>query len=455
MSTGYFRKSLPLVVIFAIGILLFAFLIALNQRIPGSDDTVFQAQILPYHSVFEWVSYRYQTWSGRIFSEAGVYIFSSAPLILWKLVSVTMYALFVCTLFGFYKLSQQKTTLKQDSFLLIIFLALPFLIDKSVLAEGGVWVTGSIVYFWMVTLGMIAFYPVAYYLTKLRRPHWVVSSLGLVAGIIAASSQEQVGAVLIVLTLAFTVWLYVTKKIIPRYLIIYGIVIAGSMAVSILAPGNSARLDAELITWLPDLTSTPIPERIIYGYRWLLNAFINHSGFLLAGIWAVLAILFQTKLKKDTFDTIFAIVLAVASIVLVAKGFDATSYLFNFYSVWNEKPPSTLSSLNLIPWGILLIVTVVAPIILFRKKAFGYLLSILIIASFSSALILLLSPTMYASLWRAFFVPSVLLLIVLSLLLGKLLNEHRKFTPIIVAVVLGLGLIHYLYQIVRLLHAFH
>jgi hypothetical protein len=55
----FYRKNqykLNLLGILLAGTLLFSILILLNQRIIGSDDTVFQTQILPYHTVFDWAN---------------------------------------------------------------------------------------------------------------------------------------------------------------------------------------------------------------------------------------------------------------------------------------------------------------------------------------------------------------------------------------------------------------
>ncbi|MDB5161609.1 MAG: hypothetical protein JWM52_117, partial [Candidatus Saccharibacteria bacterium] len=80
---GSVKKNKNLIIligIYLLGIALFSILIHTVVRIAGSDDVVFQKQISPYATVFDWVNYRYHSWSGRIFAESFVYIFSPLPI---------------------------------------------------------------------------------------------------------------------------------------------------------------------------------------------------------------------------------------------------------------------------------------------------------------------------------------------------------------------------------------
>ncbi len=102
------RHAFNLAVIFIIGVLIYSVLISLTHILIGSDDTVFPVQTHPYANVFDWVSYRYLNWSGRIFSEAFVYIFIHLPFIFWKIASILIYSLFVLAVFGYYRLFAQN-----------------------------------------------------------------------------------------------------------------------------------------------------------------------------------------------------------------------------------------------------------------------------------------------------------------------------------------------------------
>ena len=455
------KHTLLLSLLFTFGISLFAVLIFIDQRIPGSDDTIFLTQTAPYHTVIDWILYRYQSWSGRIFAEGFVYIFSNSPLLFWRLVSIGMYALFCGMLFAYYKLFSKKQSPSKDYLFITAALALPFLANMSVFAEAGLWVTGSMVYFWISTLGLVAFYPITYYAIKRQAPHLLMTSFGTGCAIIAASSQEQVGAVLLGLALTFLGYTVTTssrklhKRNIPWYLVFFCVVIGASLIVSLTAPGNSERIKAEVITWLPDLYTTPALQRIEYGYRWLLEAFINHTGYLLVIAWVFMAALFAVKKKIDRLDYALIFILVIAALFTLSKGIDTTSYWLNFHASWKPNISSIIESLNLIPWGIVLTCTAIAPLVLFRKQIIGYLLTLLYLATIASSAILLLSPTMYASLWRSFFVPSVLLMIIVYILFDKIIDQYSQYKHIVIGIIISLAASHYIFQAARLLHNFH
>ncbi len=420
-----------LVALYIVGILLCALLVLLVVRRPGSDDTVFQTQIQPYHTVFDWLSFRYNSWSGRIFSEAFVYIFSQLSVYAWKLVTIVLFAIWGGIVFLYYRLFAKKQSSKKDITMLILALLAPFLMDTNVLFDGMFWVTGAINYFWMTTLTLVAFYPVAYYTIRGSRPYWLVSVLSLISGVIAASSQEQAGLVLVSITLAFTIYLSIHSlrsifKKIPLYPLLFLIIFAVSLATSLVAPGNHLRLQEETLTWLPDFYTIPLTQHIEYAYRWFLDALINHTGFLLVGSWLILLLLFVKKQSKDLLDRIYIGSLSVISLMTILKGFDAVSYWFTFYPTWHPTIPHKFSFLVLIPWAPILLGTIAAPLVLYRKVIRGYLVALLYTASFLSVALLTLSPTMYASGVRTLFTPSIVLIVVVYLLSSTLYDEYKQ-----------------------------
>jgi len=450
------RYKLTLLLIFGVGVLAFALLIFVNHRIIGSDDTVFPVQILPFHTVFDWIQYRYTTWSGRIFSEGFVYLFSPAPFIYWQLVMIAMYGIFSAMIFTYYRLFTTKRTPVKDYLMLAVALCLPFLVDRAVLQDSTIWMTGSIVYFWMTALALIAFYPIAYYIRLKKRPSWPITAAGVLSSIIAASSQEQVGVALCALSFTFIVYSFISglkqgEKVIPWYAIILFAITVLAFAVSYLAPGNDARLHLELAQWLPDLYTTPIAERALYSYRWILEALINHSGYLLVASWLLMIGLFFAKIKKGIIDHLVMLCLLVMSILMLTKGTDITIFWFEFYASWKPADTNALVALNVMPWGIGLFVTVIAPLLLFKKKPIGALLTTLYSSAFATAAIMVLSPTMYASGWRTIFVPSVMLIFITYILLDKILDAYWRYRYTFVAVIFTLALSQYVYQVARLI----
>lgn len=450
------KHLLRLMIIFIVGITLFTILMVVNHRIVGSDDTIFQTQILPYHNVIEWIQYRYFNWSGRIFSEGFIYLLSPAPFVIWQILNVAAYALFSGIFFLYYRLLSKDRSQTKDYVMLAIALCLPFLAHKAVLSDGITWMTGSIVYFWAAVLGLIALYPITYSLIKNRLPRIPLILLSFILAIVAILSQEQVAVSIVGLSAVFAlyqVFLFFRKqRTFPWYSLLFFAIATGSFFVTYLAPGNAIRLELEMVRWLPDFQTIPLIDRVQYSYRWLLDAVVNHTGFLFALIWLVMSALFFIKANKKFVDYVFGIVLLCLSIIVFAKGAESVAYLVEFYANWKPTITNPIVALNIIPWGIALITTLIAPLVLFRDKpTFGLSIAMLLGLSISCAVIMVLSPTMYASSWRSISISSVILMFSLYLLIDRLLSEYWKVRYALLTLVITLATTHYLYQMARLI----
>lgn len=425
--------------IFCGGLVCFAIILLFTQRLAHSDDYVFQTQIQPYHTLFDWLNYRYHTWSGRIFAESFVYIFSPLPLIFWKVVSFILYAVFSVFIFMYYLLFTARRTTAKDYFMMALALVLPLLMDTHAIADGMLWVTGAMNYFWLSAFALVAFYPYCYYAVHKHAPHWLFSFLALPSAVIAASSQEQIGATLVIMSVLFTGYaLYHSNKTkaFPAFLSLTTLSIITSFVFAIKAPGNLVRLTQESSLRLPDFYTIPLLEHIEYAYRWFIDYVINRMGLLLALVWLLLLILFAYKKMKSSrlsrMEWSIASILAVSLLLLCFKGFEMVRYWFIFFPTWKAHAPH-ITLIALIPWTLSLIASLIAPITLFGKRLNGYVYSLLVGATLATIAIVALSPTMYASGVRVLYVPSVILVLLVYLLFDKVFDHYKKPSYFILA----------------------
>jgi len=413
-------------VIFALAVILFSFIVILDHRIVGSDDTVFILQTAPYHTIAEWVSYRYQTWSGRIIGEGTIYIFSNLPLIYWQIVTIFMYALFTVLTFCYYRLIiSPKQHARTDAFALIAGLILPYALDKAVFSDGILWVTGGMVYFWSFVLMLLALYAPTRYLLGRRRPSWWLMIISFLSTIIVTLSSEQAGITLITcLGCLSAVALYKRARFRWYTIALLGTAIVSFVA-SLKAPGNIARLHAETATWLPDFYTTPLSTHINDSLRWILDALVNHTGVILIILWLCLVGLLLTKEKRSIVDKLLIALLVTASVVSLARGFDALQYWTQFHATWHAKT-SMLESVALIGvWITVLLGTILTVIRALPNITSRVIIIILILCGYGTTTMMTLSPTMYASSWRSVFVPSMLLGLA-SLIAALSLWRHAK-----------------------------
>lgn len=439
------RRFLLYAVIVLGGAVFFSFLLFFVQRLAGTDDVIFPVQIAPYESVYDWVYYRYTNWSGRIFPEAFVYIFSTAPLILWKLATLLAYLATSFSLYAFYRLWRPLAHSKEKIAIIIVALGFPFLFDPGVLFHSSFWVTGSMNYFWIAPFVLIGLYPLMYFAVHNRAPSLILTIPALICASIGASSQEQGGAVMAAAALiitSYSLWNQRAKlKLRTLYPLLFCTVILTAFLVQFLAPGNYVRIEAEIARWLPDLHSLSTGERIIHSLRWSLDAVINHMGLLLSGVSIALLALFIRKSQSDWLDKVFIVLLCGICAVLLIKGFGTIDVLYEFYPTWKPILPNALASFILIPWSLLLIVVAAAPSILYRNPR-GYLISLLILACLASTLIVTLSPTVYISGPRTLFMPSLLLFLAASLLTYELVIS-RKSRFVIMTSILTIAAVNY------------
>lgn len=428
------RHQINIIGIYILGIILFAVLLKLAARLIGSDDIAFQEQIKPYPNLISWLDYRYHTWSGRIFAESFVYIFSPLPLYLWKIVELAIYSLGIFFLYMYYLLFAKKRNNTTDYVMMLLALLVPATMDSGVLFQGAFWVTGSMNYLWIAVFGIIALYPIVYFMIRNTKPHWASTVAGLVSALIAASSQEQVGLIVGALAIIFTLYTaYQRKKTtsitrfiksISPYQASFSAIILSSLIFAITSPGNKARVKAETITWQPDFYAVPVVNHIEYAVRWMVDAVINHSGFLLILTWTLLVVLLCLKKKRDWLDYTAIGILSAAATTAIAKGYDVISPLVTFYPTWQPDIPHYGISLAILgAWIIILIVTILAPLILYRKSIHGALLSLLFMGFLCSVAIITLSPTMYVSGLRTLFVPTILLIFLTYILLNKFIDR--------------------------------
>ena len=450
------NKFKPFLIIFFVGVILFAILIKFGFRYQGSDDTVFQQLISPYPTVFDWVIHRYETWSGRIFAESFIYLFSSAPLYLWKIVSVILYSIFSVMIFLYYKLFSNQEDVKKDILMLSFCFCIPFFTYVNTLSSGVLWVTGSMNYFWIVTFGLVGFYPIAYYLIYKKLAPTLYIIISTFSLIIAACSQEQVGATLLGLSILFLIYsLYLYKKreqAFPTYLIISTTIIIIAFSFGILAPGNKIRLIAETKYWLPDFYTIPLLAHIEYSYRWFLNATINNSGFLLILSWGLLALLFIKKRTQTNFQRIIIITLTILCFATLAKSYEPIKWIFEFYPTWKPIVPNRISYIALALGLFTLIITIIAPLILFKKNKKGWIISILFLTAFANIAIIVVSPTVYASGSRTLFVPSIILTLINIFLINEVMVEYKKYQYIIASLIFTTASLSYLYLLLALIH---
>lgn len=431
--------------VFLAGVAIFGWLVSYIFRAGAGDDDSLFVQLVQGHSLFDYVVWRYMTWSGRIFPEISIYIFAHAAIEWWRLANVLIYAALTFTLYKYYLICTTNRSRSRDVIAMVLIQAVPLSMSIGTFVDASLWVTGSMNYLWPLTLGVIAFYP----LLKLSAGKTVTKLhliVGLLLGMVAAASQEQIGIVLGAASFCLLVY-YLLKKnhkktiVSAAYLFTYII----GFTVSYLAPGNTARAAKEVAQRIPDFHSINLIDKIEYSLRWFLDASINHTGILLVLVWVLLFCLIYKLAVSNKLRIILLVIIGSAIVFYLARPY--VGQVFEFYAEWGVESFTRLSRIICLYWIVVLSATVAAPLIVFRRKNKGLVISGLILLALLSLAVMVASPTMYASGLRVLYVSAYILSAAIVALFFTLMSiDKEKVYPLVI-----LMLIFPAYQIIGLI----
>lgn len=459
------------------------------------DDSIF-AEMTSTRSYFEYLSYRYETWTGRMGGESLVYlVFRLGGIWFWRIVNALMVVLLPLCLIRISLIAVGQNAVGQNAAghaniaetqyaaghshnaagharfaayktreifnwdklrLLAIAMSGYLMMDVMTFGHSAVWVNGSIFYTWCIVLGFVAAMPAAKFVFcgayNRRELLYAVPF-----GIFAAMSIEQIGAVL----LAFVALAVFCGAVLGRRLpdganvgriLDKGLLLQlGSLVVAFvvlfLAPGNSARSAVSYGDWLPpEFLQLSASEHLFLTYQWLVSSFANEGRLFLLCIWLLgILLLLQKKGRLEKPDLrwiVPASIFSVMALLPFAK-VNLLSDMGLYYidpAVKLEVLPSFaamtfMNKVALFLWTFALAFTVPFLWKVSGKSAF---LVLLFGAGLCSEFIMHFSPTIYASGERVYYVASLLFVVVILRLYLNLNIEKWKNAFVASALLFGI-----------------
>ena len=421
------KRNRPFLLIFVVCTAVF-FIMSL-KTVFRDDDIWFAAKTVEF-SLFDWIIYRWSSWSSRVFPEMMLWLLAPRPAI-WALLNTVAYMVGTVYLFKFYRSIRTVNNHKTDIAAFTASCAFVWLLSQGVATESVFWLTGSVNYFWVGALFLIAIYlPCVIFLRrKISVSQTVVSSIASVATVL---SHEQFGFILTLIYLATLAWYLYQKsrsKKVAVLLAAMTVLLSIGVLCVVRASGNVLRIQQEINNWLPDMLTVPTAVRAESSIRWFMDIIINHTGASLSILWCLLCIMLWRLHKK-----VLAIMLGgFASVFLLAKTIMLDVELMmllrkvhfggivNFHASWRYVGGFT-QWIPVIFWLCALVLTVAAIAVVFdtsyRQKAAMCIAGCFLAATATA--VLWVSPTMYASGYRVVYVASLLLMLVVLLLIDRL-----------------------------------
>lgn len=434
-------------------------LLVLSQSGYSDGDDAFFYQYTHSMGFFEYLSWRYETWVGRMAAEALVYLTFSLGLTFWRVVNALMLVLLPM---GILCLAAKAARIPEGTLLTwkdktpacpsgsvsemgigaqIAAVSGYFLMSVVTVGYAALWVNGSIFYTWCFTCGIWALMPFAdfvfakepaagqgdcFRLEKCGGLGWKRFFYTIPCAIVGAMSIEQMGAVLVTFEILAVIYGILKWRKVNSLLLVQTLVTTVAFAILFAAPGNEIRVASEIVNWMPEYDTMPLGQHLFITAHWMLSSFANENRLFLCGIWVAGIVLLIQKKNRRTSDWIFAGIAAIFTVaaLLPYVGVNVLSdfgmqYINTAVCVY---PVPTLAVMTgrvlfaMVWWTAVLIFTFV-----FLWKASGCQITLLLayLAGLASEMIMFFSPTMYASGARVFYLTDLLyLFVILALILG-------------------------------------
>ena len=287
-----------------------AFLLLTQVGYSDGDDAFFY-QYTHEMGFFEYLSWRYQTWVGRMSGEAMVYIAFSLGIWFWRIVNAMMLVLLPC---GVLKLAEKAAGIRTKNFLpgeSVAVVSGYLLMAIMTVGYAAIWINGSIFYTWSFTCGIWALVPVADIVFDTgdggsgdhNTWHFFYS---IPCAVLASMSIEQMAAVLVTFEVLAVLVVILRKHEKQRtiLLIIQTAVTVVAFVILFLAPGNDIRVASEVQNWMPQYEELSFGEHLFVTVQWLVSSFANENRLLLFGIWlaGILHIICKKSIRCGMYD---------------------------------------------------------------------------------------------------------------------------------------------------------
>lgn len=242
-----------------------------------ADDMYFSSA-LDNRGLFEFLRFRYETWSGRLPIEMATVIIIH-HMLLWRAVNSLM-MLLLCYSIGRIGFGRH---LRWPAAVASVF-ALLMLVPPSILGESAWWVSGSFNYLWPAAL---AAYGSLHFLDSRERSQLHKVVLIVVSGL--GAYNEQIGFVLLGLAVPLLLRRIYSKSC-STWDVVYVAFVAANWMIAIAAPGMRVRYQDEQRTWFANFETLGVLDKINIGLELIGKFVVNGQNLLVAVLVACAAV---------------------------------------------------------------------------------------------------------------------------------------------------------------------
>lgn len=397
---------------------------ALHCFLPvNQGDDVFFSEALGKKGLFAYLKFRYLRWTSRLLIETVLVTAARFPL-LWRVLDVGFILLLA------YSISRLIGGKRPA---LVRFLACAALLVYPFLHQGSAgWIATTVNYIWPSAALLFALIPCRDLLLENRRPSRALADAS-VAALLFACNAEQCCAVACGVLLIFNVLLLVQKK--RRMLPVAQLLLSlASLLFILTVPGNASRTLQEAAHWFPSFPMLSLTDKLYMGFSnlsYYVFTMQNRLFFLLCLIELLLVFHKKRPLPcklAGLYCTGFTLLMNLPRSVQAALGLVSPAQgLPSVQTVLSITP-------NLLLFLSLLCIALCALLLLCAADTSprNLLLPMIYLAGIASAMMLVFSPTIYASGFRTLLLLDIGFMLLFVLLAEKSaqLIPLRKLWPL-------------------------
>jgi hypothetical protein len=393
-------------------LLCYLILIHWHLRI-SNDDVFFAKQTLS----FEFLKQRYLEWSSRLITESILVFVMHFPFKIWKIIDIIMT---VFCIKGLTCLFWEKPKYSINKFVCIL-LCLLYPIQE--LNNAG-WAATTVNYLWPITLCLPSFIADKKILQKQYVSKKFLAST-IITLIIGTDVEFAWAFSLFMTCVAFL--LIKGKKNVFTYYFLKLLVLLLSFAKIILCPGNKIRFIEEIGNWFPDYLTLSLFDKIYLGSVSTASYLLNRSNLIVGVIVALLLYLSYRDNHSILLKgyAIFLLIFKILGINAINQD-NIWSFIYGGerITIMNATKPGNYISFILS--GLVLISIMVMLLILYGycKKTL-YLLG-WYCAGLGARMIMIFSPTLFASSLRTFLPLDISLIGIAIVLCRDIFIERQK-----------------------------
>lgn len=355
----------------------------------SDDDLFFAKQSLSW----DFYKQRYEGWSSRLITESILVIFMHMPFALWKIIDSIM----ICgCIKGLTCLFWDDKKKFPNNFIIIL---LCFLYPMQELNNAG-WGATTINYLWPMVFCLPSFIADKKVIDKqkLCKKFQFFSIITLLIGI----DVEFAWTFSFIMTIMTFGLIRNQKDILLYYFCKIFILIVAFFKI-ILCPGNSVRFFSEVSSWFPDFLTLSIFDKIYLGTVSTASYLLGRSN-LIFGIIVILFLYLSIKTIKSHFFKCYVMMLLLFKIVSInaANQDNIWSVIHGGVRITIMNATGLANYLSFILSGLVLIGIIVLLLILYGRCRKTYYLSIWYLGGLGARIIMIFSPTLYASSFRTF-----------------------------------------------------